>query len=297
MENKTLNILAVDDDAQARQFLVDVLERENYRVTSASDGREALDILQDGTRFDVIIADRAMPRMDGMELLGAIKSDDELKKIPVIFQTGLSMESEVAEGIRAGVYYYLTKPYKREILVTVIDAAITEARKYHELRNEVSEHVESLKYMVSGTFRIKRLEEVERLSCTLAEFFPDPMRVVTGISELLINSIEHGNLGITYEEKSRFMKNGSWRNEVERRISLEEYRRRYSEVRIDRSDDSIRLMITDMGEGFDANEYLDFSPERATHSHGRGIAMARAISFDVVRYMGKGNSVVATVEC
>ncbi len=296
MGNDEVNILAVDDDEQALDFLVEILERADYRVTSCSDGQQALDCLAENHDYDVIIADRAMPRMDGMALLKAIKDNDRLKDIPVIFQTGMSMESEIIEGIRAGVYYYLTKPYKKEILLSIIHAAVTEARKYRELRQEVSEHAKTLKTMVSGTFRIRRLDEAENLACTLAEFYPDPVKVVTGVSELLTNSIEHGNLGISYSEKTELLKQGAWRAEIEKRLADAAYRDRYTEVRIDMSDENIRLMITDMGDGFDADKYLDFSAERATHLHGRGIALAKTLSFDSIRYMGKGNMVIATVD-
>ncbi|HBT43645.1 MAG TPA: response regulator receiver protein, partial [Rhodospirillaceae bacterium] len=60
-----------------------------------------------------------MPEMDGMEVLAKIKGDPDLKAIPVIMQTAMDLEAEIVDGIEAGVYYYLTKPYDVDVLVSV----------------------------------------------------------------------------------------------------------------------------------------------------------------------------------
>ena len=111
----TPRVLVVDDHAPDRKLLTVHLQPEGYEVETAEDGVEAWGKLRaDPQRYDVILLDRTMPRMDGMQLLGKIKDDEDLRMVPVIMQTALAEREEILEGIRAGAYYYLTKPYDVE---------------------------------------------------------------------------------------------------------------------------------------------------------------------------------------
>jgi anti-sigma regulatory factor (Ser/Thr protein kinase) len=129
----------------------------------------------------------------------------------------------------------------------------------------------------------------------LASIFPNPDQTVLGISELLINAVEHGNLGVTYEDKSRLLKEDRWAEEIDRRIQLPEYRDRFVRVELSQCSKELTLWIHDEGDGFDWREYLVFSPDRATHNHGRGIAMSKSLSFDTLQYIGRGNEVICKV--
>jgi anti-sigma regulatory factor (Ser/Thr protein kinase) len=119
--------------------------------------------------------------------------------------------------------------------------------------------------------------------------------VVTGISELLVNALEHGNLKIGYAEKSNLMRSGTWQMEVERRLSAKENIDGYIELEFKVEADTVQIRIRDQGKGFDWTPFLDLDPERAFDPHGRGIAMARLSSFDDLEYLGDGNEVLATV--
>ena len=78
-----------------------------------------------------------MPNMDGMELLGAIKAEARFRDIPVVMQTAASEPEEVLEGIKAGVYYYLTKPYEQEMLLGIVGSALRDARSNKDLQESV----------------------------------------------------------------------------------------------------------------------------------------------------------------
>ena len=86
-----------------------------------------------------------------------------------------------------------------------------------------------------------------------------------------------------------------WGEEIERRLTLPEYKDKMAVINYTKGQNSITLKITDEGEGFDWQEYMEISPERSTHSHGRGIAMSKMMSFDQMEYIGKGNEVLCTV--
>ena len=133
----------------------------------------------------------------------------------------------------------------------------------------------------------------------LADFFahacPQPDKVILGLRELLINAVEHGNLGISYAEKGSLIDEDLIQQEIARRMALEVNRQKRVEVVFERSPSALVFTITDQGQGFDWERYLDFDPERVFDPNGRGIAMARTTSFDSIEYQGNGNTVVATV--
>lgn len=119
--------------------------------------------------------------------------------------------------------------------------------------------------------------------------------MVNGISELLINAVEHGNLGIQYAEKTALLHAGRWLSEVELRQASPDYNHKQVSVHMQRHADHMILQIDDEGDGFDWKKYMEFNAERASDPHGRGIAMANMLSFDKLAYQGKGNSVICTV--
>ena len=104
--------------------------------------------------------------------------------------------------------------------------------------------------------------------------------------ELLINAIEHGNLGITYAEKTELVLSGEWFAEVERRLADPIYAEKEAQLTFHAATDAITVNIQDAGHGFDWEQYLELSPERAADVHGRGISAARAMSFDSLEYLG-----------
>lgn len=292
----TIKVLVVDDQISMRNVLSEYLSKEDYAVTLAEDGEQAWSLLQNNAEtFDVLISDREMPNMDGLELLQRVKADERLKDIPVIFQTSLNKQDEILEGINAGVYYYLTKPYDFQLLLAVVGNAVNEAKNQQRLRRETLEQQQALRFLKSGEFQCRTLEEAKQITPMLAQLCPDPQRVVTGLSELLYNAIEHGNLGITYQEKSELLVQGTWLDEVERRLQLPQNTEKYVSIRIKCNDNGIFFLITDQGEGFNFSKYLDFDPERAADSHGRGIALSRLLSFDELEYLGDGNRVRARI--
>jgi anti-sigma regulatory factor (Ser/Thr protein kinase) len=122
----------------------------------------------------------------------------------------------------------------------------------------------------------------------LAHAYPDANRVVTGILELTLNAIEHGNLNIGYKEKSRLIEEERLDSEIERRLSDPLYSSREATAQFVRRPDTLSLHISDQGKGFEWRKYLNFDPERAFDTHGRGIAMANKAQ---LRY---GSSIAGT---
>jgi hypothetical protein len=105
--------------------------------------------------------------------------------------------------------------------------------------------------------------------------------------------VEHGNLRIGYRDKTDLVANGTWLDEVHRRLSLPEHSAKFVEVTIKRSPTNLSVTVTDMGPGFDFQKYLGFDEERVFDNHGRGIAMAG--SSVELSYIGNGSSVQVSI--
>jgi CheY-like chemotaxis protein/anti-sigma regulatory factor (Ser/Thr protein kinase) len=294
MQTKKGSILAVDDNPVILNLLVKILEQENYTISAAVNGKEALQhIKADPAGIDIILLDRMMPGMDGMEVIRRMKEDAELRDIPIIMQTAADKPEEISAGIKAGVFYYLTKPVERETLLSVVSAAIRKAKRQKTLRAEMRRHRMSFGLIKLMKSQFQTLDEGESLASFLAGCFPDPDRALSGISEIMINAVEHGNLGISYEEKTKLMEEHSWRDEVNRRLEKQEYADKQVTVVFEKKKDAYYLQVTDEGEGFNWKNFMELSPSRASHNHGRGIAVANMIVFDRLVYNEKGNQVTA----
>ena len=290
------HILIVEDEPLLQEILRENLEEVGYEISVADNGEMAWATLTANPGlFDTVILDRVMPDLDGIEVLRRIKSSPELSSIPVIMQTSLTSDEDIAEGLRAGALYYLTKPFAAEALLAIVAHSVEDRRSSLALQEEVKKTGATLKLLQSATFMFRTREEARALATLGAHAADDPQKVVLGLSELLLNAIEHGNLSITYAEKSEFLLNGSFEQEVIRRSSSPEYQCRHATLSIQRLNDVLYFTVADEGNGFDWQEYLEMSPDRAFDMHGRGIAMAKMLSFDELQYQGKGNVVVGKV--
>lgn len=109
-------VLVVDDEESIRDLVRMLLEREGHAVTDAPGGREALDLLRDRP-FDLVLLDRSMPLMSGMEVLRAIRADGALAGTKVLMVTAAGLMSDADEALSAGADDYLVKPLDAKLLV------------------------------------------------------------------------------------------------------------------------------------------------------------------------------------
>ncbi len=112
-------VLAVDDEKHIVRLVQINLQRGGYNVVTASDGKQALDMIETNPP-DMVISDVMMPQMDGFELLKRLKQNPVTRELPIIMLTAKAMDSDVYEGWRAGADVYLTKPFNpQELLMWV----------------------------------------------------------------------------------------------------------------------------------------------------------------------------------
>ena len=290
-------ILVVDDEPLNLEILLEYFKGETSIAPQTTEcGEHAWQLLSNPENaYELILLDRMMPGLDGIELLLRIKADPRLCSIPVIMQTAASSAAQIRQGLEAGAYYYLTKPYQRDKLLAIVHAALSDTKAHDALRQQLHRHRDSLNFLNHAEFSIRTLDEADRLASFLAQASPNPDSAVIGISELLINAIEHGNLGLSYAEKSRLKLEDNWHAEIARRSALPENVSKEVRVSFSRQDNLLTFRIADQGKGFDWQNYLEIDPERAFDPNGRGIALARMMSFSNIHYEGCGNVAIATI--
>ncbi|SPQ01040.1 Acetoacetate metabolism regulatory protein AtoC [Candidatus Sulfobium mesophilum] len=117
---ESIRVLVVDDEEPLRRLLKKELTRKGFSVEVAADGRAAVEILKENT-FDILLLDIIMPGIDGISLMKKLQSDPASPAIIVL--TGRATVETAVEAMKHGAYDYLTKPYKLDELVIVINRA------------------------------------------------------------------------------------------------------------------------------------------------------------------------------
>lgn len=289
-------ILVVDDDRTTLMMIEARLQSHGYKVLTAINGEIACQIIKkQHDEIDVILLDRMMPEMDGLQVVEWLKNQKDLIRPPIIMQTGLDRPDQIKEGIDAGVFYYLTKPFSEKILQSIVLSAVKESKQKKALRVELKGHKASFQLIDRTSFQVQTISEAENISCFVANCFPNPEVVLPGIAELIINAIEHGNLSISYEDKTALLSSGKWRDEIDKRTQLPENINKKAQVEFSKDGNKHMIKISDQGSGFIWQKYMNIDPARASDNHGRGIARANMI-FSKLQYNKVGNQVLATID-
>ncbi len=124
-----MRFLAVDDSPTMRRIVLNALKTLGYtEVIQAEDGKEALDQLKEN-EVDFVITDWNMPNMSGLELTKAIRSDDNLKHLPILMVTTRGLKEDIIEALKAKVNNYVVKPFTPQVLKEKIDAILAAINK------------------------------------------------------------------------------------------------------------------------------------------------------------------------
>jgi putative two-component system response regulator len=121
-------ILIVEDNGVLREGMCEMLGTEGFRVLSAGNGIEALELMKNELP-DLIVSDINMPKMNGFEFFNAVRAQNEWVTIPIIFLTARSESNDVSRGRKLGAEDYLTKPIGREELVSTIHSRLNRSKQ------------------------------------------------------------------------------------------------------------------------------------------------------------------------
>jgi DNA-binding response OmpR family regulator len=121
-----MKILVAEDSPTIREMVAAQLSADGYEVLQAVDGAEALEIARSGEP-DLLILDKIMPKLDGLEVVRALRADPPVRAVPIVMLTDQTAENDVLGGITLGVRDYIPKPFSPQELSARVRRALQRA--------------------------------------------------------------------------------------------------------------------------------------------------------------------------
>ena len=127
LKDKKQHILTIDDNADIRDLIAFILRRENYEVSTASNGLEGVEAIK-ATKPDLIILDVVMPEFSGYDVLDAVRSDknSKVRNIPVLMITSKSTTEDIDQALELGATSYIIKPFRPAKLIEKVHSLLGE---------------------------------------------------------------------------------------------------------------------------------------------------------------------------
>jgi DNA-binding NtrC family response regulator len=165
MENN-VKILIVDDERVALKNLEHVMKKEGYDVTATESGQNALRLLED-QRFDVVLTDLRMEKVDGMQILK--KSQDLYPDAEIIMITGYATLESAVEAMKKGAFHYVAKPFKLDVVRGVVKEAVEKVmlkRENRQLRDQIENYQGKVKIITQDNNMQRILETAKQIAPT-----------------------------------------------------------------------------------------------------------------------------------
>jgi DNA-binding NarL/FixJ family response regulator len=137
-------LLLVDDDPNLILLVKDYLEFRGYKVITAENGREALEVLESQVP-DLIVCDIMMPEMDGYALVKHIRENPRTSWIPVLFLSAKGQSQDRVKGLNMGADVYMVKPFEPEELVAQVESSLKQASRLIQHKNYQGQQASHLK--------------------------------------------------------------------------------------------------------------------------------------------------------
>ncbi|KPJ89809.1 MAG: hypothetical protein AMS17_00335 [Spirochaetes bacterium DG_61] len=283
-------ILIIDDESPIREVLNTALAGKGYRVYEAEDGRMGIKVFED-EKPEIVITDVNMPEMTGIELTKHIREANS--EADIIIMTGYGTEELVIEALRSGASNYIKKPIQFNELFNILDNIILkkENKKRYVVLKEVVSYEK--KNLILGNDILKVWGTVNQIVFNLPPTLHDKSveGVKLGLYEILVNAIEHGNLGITYEEKKEALDTNKYSELFTKRLKEANEQGKVIDIESIYNGDELAVRVKDQGNGFDYKTLPPLSePDALLSAHGRGILLA-SLYFDSIEYSDPGNEV------
>jgi signal transduction histidine kinase len=202
LHQERASVLVVDDNADMREYIRRLLSAR-YDVEVVADGLAALE-LSHRRRPDLILTDVMMPRLDGFGLLRELRSDRELRDVPVILLSARASEEASIEGLEAGADDYLTKPFSARELMARVTANLDLANRRRQVQEELRRLNEGLEQRIAAeiaermktedAFRqAQKMEAIGQLTGGIAHDFNNLLQVIVGNLHVLQQRVATGN--------------------------------------------------------------------------------------------------------
>ena len=286
--NDPMNVLAADDDDMNLFILSKNLRGTGYIPIEAEDGAKAWQyITQNPSGVDIMMVDRMMPGINGLDLIRKVRSQPSMRFTPIIMQSGKVGTDILKDAYCAGADGYLIKPFSEKDMKNMVDKAKYDVER-HSVLMDLLDNPSSLSS--SSVIILRTMDEAYVIAASLAQKAIDKIGVACAILEILINAIEHGNLEIGLENKKRLIANSNYRQEIEYRLAQPIVGQRVVTVEVDEFDDKRVITIQDEGKGFEWQRYTTFDAGSITQLCGQGINKAINL-LEKVEFLENGNKV------
>lgn len=291
-----MKVLVVEDDETAREYMVATIESLGHETASASDGIEGFKAFKT-IQPDVVFSDIQMPNMDGLELLEHVRIADT--DVLVIIYSAIDTPEYILKALRLKANDYLVKPVSAKAIANILE-------KYADVLENRTRTREVLGLIYRRDLGMEISNKIDLLSKIVDRLMietenalrpNDRLGIHLGLMEVLVNAIEHGNLAITYDQKTQAMEGAlnEWESLINSRLGAQPYKDRKVNIDFHMDRERCEWLITDQGAGFAWNKLPDPNdPENLVKcSHGRGIMLAK-LQFDEFIYLGSGNQIRLT---
>lgn len=193
-----INALVVDDNQTSRKVVADHLLRKGINIDEAENGVIAYELISNNLdKYDIVITDLVMPKMDGKTLCKKIRKDLLKREIPIIFLTGISDQNELIEVFSAGASDYLVKPFFKEELLARINVHLEMTRLTNELKSKLKENEESEKEKLSK----EKFKGALEMATTFCHELNQPLQNISGYTELMKLNIDKKESILDYTAK------------------------------------------------------------------------------------------------
>ena len=289
-ENLT-TIMLVEDEELNLRMMEGMLSHLGHRLILARSGREAL---KKYNKFlpDIVILDILMPKISGIEVLKEIRNRNV--GTIVIMVTASNKEEHAIESLRLGANNYLKKPVHYDDLIPLIHKYNSTIQK-RTMQKLVLSKMVSRKFIMEIENDLQLIPKIAQYLATESSTLFDKDEIVSinlALLELLANAFEHGNLGISYSDKSKAIIEKRLDRLYEERLNSPKYTNRKIIIEFSMEKDYCEWIITDQGDGFNSSEYTQIDNDDRDNEHGRGIFISR-FHLDELEYLGNGNKVRA----
>jgi CheY-like chemotaxis protein/anti-sigma regulatory factor (Ser/Thr protein kinase) len=283
-------ILVAEDSPTEAQLIRYLLEKAEFEVLPAADGRSALEVIE-RTVPDLVLTDLQMPEMNGLELVRQIRS--KYSFLPVILMTAHGSEDIAVEALRTGAASYVPKAGLAQSLVSTIREVLGVAK----LGRPDLELLECLAYADSGFVLANSSVLIPALVRHLLEHTAlmklcdetGLMRLGLALDEALVNALYHGNLEL--DSRPGDEDATEWNERAQSRSQQPPYRDRRIHVTVNLSRAEAVFVIRDEGPGFDLSQIPDpTDPANLESTTGRGLLLIRTFMDDVT-HNPKGNEI------
>ncbi|MGM0418215.1 MAG: response regulator [Thermodesulfobacteriota bacterium] len=182
-----INALIVEDSPTSRKVVADHLLRKGVIIDEAENGIEAYKLIsRDPEKYDIVITDLVMPEMDGKTLCEKIRTELNLKEMPVIFLTAISDQNKLIEVFNAGASDYIVKPFFKEELLARINVHIEMRQLTKKLKKQLKESEEKEKEKLAK----EKLRTVLETAGTFCHELNQPLQNISGYTELMNMNID-----------------------------------------------------------------------------------------------------------